>query len=325
MAATMRSDRELTGAFVVLLAIQTLTSFGAITLLGRMSPAIEHIIEENVASIEAVETMFAVLSLGPEEAASPAARSDFRAALADARAALAHPDERAPLAAIERDAEAALSGDAAARERVRRALRALGGVNRRAMEEADARAKRLTIAGAWAAVLLGFTGFAAGVLAWRRTRRHLLYPVAELYDVLHAYRTGETHRRATPGRFAGELDEIMRGVNDLLDRVGRAEVPAPPADRDRLVLLRVLDSRPEPIVVIESDGALSVANKSALVLLEGDRGLALREALRRVPEGQRGDGVGAVTPLAEHGGYLCVLDAASDGRAASGAGAGAGE
>jgi len=53
----MRTDRQLTLAFSVLLGLHVVTSLAAVALFGRMAPAIERIIEENVASVSAVEGM----------------------------------------------------------------------------------------------------------------------------------------------------------------------------------------------------------------------------------------------------------------------------
>jgi 6-phosphogluconate dehydrogenase (decarboxylating) len=47
----MRTDRQLTLAFSVLLGLHVVTSLAAVALFGRMAPAIERIIEENVASV----------------------------------------------------------------------------------------------------------------------------------------------------------------------------------------------------------------------------------------------------------------------------------
>jgi hypothetical protein len=59
----MNLRREVVAAFAAMIVILLLTSFGAVGLFARMSPAIERIIQENGYSLEAGERMLASLAL----------------------------------------------------------------------------------------------------------------------------------------------------------------------------------------------------------------------------------------------------------------------
>ncbi len=302
----MATGRQLIGSFGVLLAIQALTSLVAIGLLGRMGPAIEHIMQDNVYSVEAVEDMLAVIARpGP---ASPELRRAYAEALERAKSNVTDPEEREPLSALERPMQAALAGDLEARAESAEALRRLGRVNRLAMQRADDEARRLGIAGAWAAAFLGFAGLAASLLAMARARRRILSPVAEMARVVRAHQEGEPHRRcAVPAGTVPELARVMDELDRLYDVEESARVPAPASDLDRRALLHLLDARDEPTVILDADGRVAASNRAADDVLAGEDGARLRDALRQAKPGATDAGLVRVEPLGETGATMCVL------------------
>src|SRR5688572_804186 len=97
----MRLADEIKLGVVGLLALQVVTSASAIALLTRMSPAIERIISENVASILAgAEMLGALAELPRDPAAESARRTRFEEALLRARNNVTERDEPEILAAI---------------------------------------------------------------------------------------------------------------------------------------------------------------------------------------------------------------------------------
>jgi hypothetical protein len=230
----MKTDRQLTLSFSVLLALQLATALAAITLFGRMTPAIERIIEDNVVSVDAVETMLdAVLAIQLGEDAA-VARKAFYEGLNVAKSNVTEAAETPVLADINRLAEPALQGDQAAARELAARLRSLGEINREAMRVADDSARRLGIAGAWTMVVLGSGGFVAGLVAMRRLRRRLLLPLQEIATVLRSATTGDRLRRCTPRATpTGDLADTMRLLNVLLDR--RLEEQCSSTLRDSIV------------------------------------------------------------------------------------------
>ena len=283
----LRTSRRLTLAVALLLAIQLLTSLGAIVLLGRMSPAIQKILEENVASVQAVETMALALA-APD---GDEVRGRFFDALARAKSNVTIAAEAAPIATLERRADAALSGDPAAQRDAVLALAELGQVNREAMQAADDAAQRLGSAGAWAAVFLGIAGLALSSLTIRRLERRVLAPIAEIMRVVTAHRAGDTRRRCASPHATPELELVMTTLNELMDAKERA-VTVAPADTagDREMLLALLDRAPSPGAIVNATGDLLVANEAALDLLAGSEGAAFREALERAGRGAEAGG-----------------------------------
>lgn len=215
----MKTDRQLTLSFSVLLGLQLGTALAAITLFGRMTPAIERIIEDNVVSVDSVEKMLdAVLAVqigdDPE-----LARKAFYEGLRVAKNNVTEASETPVLADISRLAEPALRGEPEATRQLADQLRSLGEINRDAMRVADDSARRLGIAGAWTMMVLGSGGFVAGLVALRRLRRRLLLPLQEIATVLRAATTGDRLRRCTPRATpTGDLADAMQLLNVLLDR-----------------------------------------------------------------------------------------------------------
>jgi hypothetical protein len=198
------------------LALQLATSLSAITLFGRMAPAIESIIEDNVVSLEAVEGMLEAV-YAPSE--FPNARRSFDEAYARARGNVTEKEETPVLERIGQLAPGAFGGDEVAVQRLAAELRDLGSINRKAMRDADEAAKNLGIAGAWVMVVLGAAGFVAGLSMLRRLRRRLLFPLREISSVLRAAAAGDRLRRCTArGAPPGDLAEIMYHINALLER-----------------------------------------------------------------------------------------------------------
>lgn len=269
----MRLRREVGLGLGAVLTLQILLSALAISLLMRMGPAIEHILEENVYSGEAVEDMLAVLAgdgPGPED--DEARRRVFFAALERAEANVTEEAETPLLARVRAGAEAALAGGEAERRAVVADLRELGEVNRESMISADLRAKRLGQAGAWAAVLLGTLALALGIGVYRRLRLRLELPIDNLRRTVQGARAGNTHVRCSLDEAPAELVEIGKNVNWLLDRSLRpqpseavAETIARETDLRRL-LAWLLDARHRPTVVVDGSGARIAASHDAMSL-----------------------------------------------------------
>ncbi|GIW72632.1 MAG: hypothetical protein KatS3mg102_2174 [Planctomycetota bacterium] len=289
----MRVRDEVRLGLALLLGLQLATAFAAIWLLGRMAPAIERIITDNVASVEASWEMLAVLA-APEGEDGPAraARAEaFARALQQARRNVTEEEERPLLEGIARHAAGALAGQPADRRVVVEALTRLAAINQRSMQRADERAKRFGIAGAWAMALCGIVGFAIAVVAARRFQARIVEPLAELEEVVLAAYVGDTHRRCRVSGMAAEVGRIGAALNDLLDRrlaLAQEEVRRLAAI-DRVALMHLLDRERTPLVIVDDTGAIDAANDAAQALFEGPEGEVRRQRLleaarRREPE-----------------------------------------
>lgn len=203
------------GAIVVILL---LVSFGAIGLLMRMSPAIEHVLDNNDESLVAVEQMLEVLALMQDTGATPEQQMQFEKARRTAQNNVTEPDEADALLVLDRHWTKALKGDRNERDQAVQALSRIGAINRKAMHEANEEAQRRGWAGAWGVAILGCLGFLVAVVLLRRIDTRILEPIEELAAVLKEAQYGDRFRRCRIGDASSGIATVMKAVNELLDK-----------------------------------------------------------------------------------------------------------
>lgn len=266
----MRLRHEANIGISTMLVLQILLSFLTITLLNRMGPAIEKIIEENVRSGEAVEIMLAELAAAPAQAGEPTA--SFVNALQRARRNVTEEEEKPLLDTIEVGYLQAFAAHGHARTDCISALRKLGHVNRESMITADERAKRLSQTGAWGATLLGALALTLAYMVYRRLRLRIEMPIEQLHSTTERIRGGNLQARC--GAIDGpiEVQRIGDDLNWLLDRTALAPAlrEPPPADQVarnlRRGLLWLLEQESRPAMIIDGAGAKISCNNAALTL-----------------------------------------------------------
>lgn len=213
MHGLRRQSRRVFGIIVVL---QLATSFGAIALLMRMGPAIARVAEENVDSLTAVEQM--TVALASSSGDRDGRRRTFFAALAAAEENVTEEEEVPLLREIRAASDDALLDHDSAQRAVLGSLRRLAEVNRAALRRADREAQRLAEAGAWAAVVLAVLAFAFARYVANRVDRQFVMPILEISKTLDEVRQGDSFRRCSGASSGPEIQRVLEGVNELLDR-----------------------------------------------------------------------------------------------------------
>jgi hypothetical protein len=254
-----RLSIEVRGWIGLLLILQLLVSFAGIGLLARVSPAVERILRENEFSVEAVESMLAVLA-SEDGAVSQDGQALFAQALSRAHGNVTEQREVPLLETLDQLAPEALGGDVRAREQVVEALRSLAEVNRASMREADLEAQRIGGGGAWAAAFAGITGLGIGVLVLNRLLTRLVVPVLQVDEALDNVRRGDPHRRCLPLVGPTEIMRIGENLNWLLDERSRAEVATGSHTNEvlRIALLTELDRDPRPVIIVGKEGIVAM-------------------------------------------------------------------
>lgn len=281
----MELRRELLLSVGVLAALNVFLALAAIGLFGRMVPAIERIIVENVSSMNAAEEMLAVLGEARTASLAAARRDRFDVALAAARQATTLPEEGAILDKIDRTKKLLFSGDVSQRQVLVEQVRALMSTNRAAVHRADLEARRLGSAGAWTSVFIAALTFLLSLIAVRRVQRRVLDPLAELHLVLEASRGGDRYRRCRPLEAPLELRRAMSSVNLLLDAVH--ELPQAPkfGSSIRAALLQLLDDVSDPSWVVDARGVVVASNRAGEEVLSGADGDRIRAVFAGKPDG----------------------------------------
>ena len=291
------------GALVLVLVA---VCFGTIGLLARMSPAIEHVLEENDESVEAVEQMLAVMAEAGPEPITPQAKLRFKEALERVRANVTEAEEEPEIYAVSTSWEAAIAGDAGERKETVEALRRLAAVNRAAMHRASHEAQRLGSAGAWAVALLCALGFGAALVVKRRLDRRILRPIDELTTVLAAVLAGDSHRRCTIAGAPQALTPVMRSINAMLDRGGSEQAAAPDEDVMLAAFRRLMDEGP-PRVLVDDRHRVLAASRSVLAAIDEDAWAGTRQSLALATKGEIGPPVRSCEAVGPRC-FLCTLD-----------------
>jgi hypothetical protein len=291
------------GALVLVLVA---VCFGTIGLLARMSPAIEHVLEENDESVEGVEQMLAVLAEAGPEPIAPQAKLQFQEALARVRANVTEAEEEPEIGSVSASWEAAAAGDAKARKDTVEALRRLAAVNRAAMHRANHEAQQLGSAGAWAAALLCALGFGAALVVKRRLDRRILRPIDELTTVLAAVLAGDSHRRCTIAGAPQALTPVMRSINTVLDRSGTEQAEDPDHDVMLVAFRHLLDEGP-PRVLVDDRNRVLAASRSVVAAIDEEAWAGTRQVLALAMKGDVRSPVRSCEAVGPRC-FLCTLD-----------------
>lgn len=218
----MELRRELLLTIGALVLVNLLLAFGAIGLFARMGPAIERILQENVHSIDSVEEMLAELAYAGSAPLSSEARTRVDRALENAKLNVTEEEERPVLEALARALPSAMEGETDGRRQAVASARQLIHINRIAMREVDDEARRLGVAGAWAAVFVGFLSFLLSVFVVLRLQKRFVRPLVDLHQVLQVAHEGDRLRRCRLADAPREVIQVTQAVNRLLDeRLGR--------------------------------------------------------------------------------------------------------
>lgn len=283
----MRVRTELAAGVGALLFIQVVTSLSAIGLLGRMAPAIDRLVLDNVTSTEIAGEAITTIALAGE-AFEPNERAQLQRLLASARDNITEDAERPIVEALEKDFASLFDGDAGARGRVIEGFRKLGAINRERMGVAGGQATRLGVAGAWTMVGLSVGSFALSVWYSRRFARRIEEPIAEIHDALRDFSQGQRFRRSVVVDAPLELIEIGDRLQMVFDRasIGGGTPDDAFSRADRAALLHLLDASSDVRVVVDSGGTILAANRAAHDRFGAPDGTILRTCLHRVATGE---------------------------------------
>lgn len=308
----MELQRELLFTVGALVLLNILLAFGAIGLFVRMGPAIERILQENVYSIGAAEQILVELAESGDTAVSAERRRRIEDALQRAKNNITEAEEAPVLHAIEQRLRAVIAGERDAKVEAVREIWRLITINRNVVEKVGAEAQRLGVAGAWAAVFVGFLSFAVSLLVLNRLRRRFVVPLLELHEVFEAVHRGERYRRGRMRDAPGEVMQVIQSVNMLLDERlhGSSDMPAvEPATPERTALVALLERQPRGALIVDRNGQVVRANSSALETLAGEAGATLKRSLLMLAETSVAQGdLLDVVAFQDGSGWLCFLD-----------------
>nr|WP_320012672.1 hypothetical protein [uncultured Desulfobulbus sp.] len=215
----------------VLVALNILMAIGTIAIFGRMSPAIEVILDRNERSLQACEGMLTTLALtGTGKSLSQEEQQTFHAYLENAQANITENLEPEPLQRLTSNENKLFQGDRQAREASIQAIGNLAEINRAAMLAADRHAQQLGRTGGWGVTFMALSAFLVGLIFIRSLSRRVVTPLEEMHNVLQANRNGETLRRCSGVDLPQDVATIFANLNAVLDAQRTSENTVRPFD-----------------------------------------------------------------------------------------------
>lgn len=207
-----------TGAWL-LICLNLLMAFGAITVFTRMNPAISEILLNNERTMNSCEQMLsALISNFADPSRSKKNEKAFLKALNDAKNNITEAREAEILQQISNSYSKAFASDQQAIINTRQNIIHLSAVNRQAMYKADKKAQQLGHGGAWAIVFMAVSAFIAGLIFVKNLNQKLLGPIEELQSVLQAHQKGETQRRCSGINLPKDINAVYTSINSILDK-----------------------------------------------------------------------------------------------------------
>ncbi len=289
----MEIRRDITIGIGALIVAGVMVAALSIGLFWRMKPALEHILEDNIVTLDAVREILLVFTARGGQALESADRARIEAAIGSMRDNLTVTDEADMVARITDAVGVALSGDHEGLTSLAVALDRIARANNEAMAEADHEAQRLGEAGAWTAAFGGLVLVLLGIYTRRRLERRIVRPLHELSRVLEASRAGDERARCKGLRGAVELERALKQTNRLIDRVAAAgETRHDPRLVDQASALTwLLAERDGAWAVISADHGLVAANDAAHERLSHEDGPSLLSAMIKAVSRGQGDGL----------------------------------
>lgn len=215
----MRLTKIVLMGVLLLIGLNLLMAMGSIWIFIRMAPAIEVIIERNELSLEACEEMLASIAMVDDDnTQNDIQYAIFKAAYNRALNNITENEEPAALNSIVMYSDKAFQGNISARQKTINAIMNLGEINRQAMIEADAKARKLGYAGAWGIVFMAIIVFFAGNLFYRSLKKNVLHPLEEIHNVISDFNIGNIMRRCTGVGLPADVMSVFNGINELLDK-----------------------------------------------------------------------------------------------------------
>lgn len=280
----MRLRDEIKLATVPIYFVLVAFVIGGTALLARMAPALDEVLSENVASVEASVEMLAALA--HDDASNHDAERDFRAAFERARSNVTVDGEGELIRKIEANMDLAFAGDPIARAATIDTLVELERLNVASMREASYGARRLGSAGTAAILMFASIAIVVGIRSRRRLYRSIVNAVMELNATMRqAMEAQDSMRRVSATQCATELALVADGVNRLLDeRARRRDDEVGLSTVEKAALNRLLDRQPRPTMLVSRDGELLAASAEVLSAVHPDRLATVVESIRSARE-----------------------------------------
>ena len=217
----MRVSHSVKLGLWVIIVGNIVMALGSIWAFGRMTPAIEQIIDRNARSLYSGEQMLRVLAtIAIDTVLNESAAYEFEKALFQAEKNITEEEEPVAIAAIYTYYKGACHANRDSLQKTVSAVVKLCEINRAAMIVADKQARQFGFAGAWAVVFMAVAMFLSGMIYLGALKKNVLIPFEEIQSVFTARKKGDTIRRCGGRDLSRDTAQLYGMINDHFDRLG---------------------------------------------------------------------------------------------------------
>ena len=196
--------------FIILLTCSTIITIAGIYGFQQLEPAIKLLNSSNTQSLYYAEQMLTSISAKKN-------LKQFEKNLHLAGENVTEDGERNVLDQIASEYLPAFEGNKIFEEQTINDIAELAKINRLAMEQAGAKAKRQQAVGIWIIIFPSVFIWIIGLAFLKRLDRIFIKPVQELNDVIFEYNKGNHMRRCPSVTASKDLQKLYDGINTILD------------------------------------------------------------------------------------------------------------
>ena len=196
--------------FIILLICSTIITIAGIYGFQRIEPAINLLNSSNTQSLYYAEQMLTSISVKKD-------LKKFELNLDLAAQNVTEDGERNIVDEIATEYLPAFQGNKGFEEQTITDIAELARINRMAMEQAGAKAKKQEAAGIWIILFPSVFIWIIGIAILKRLDKIYIKPVQELNDVISEYNKGNNMRRCPSVTASKDLQKLYDGINYILD------------------------------------------------------------------------------------------------------------
>ena len=196
--------------FIILLICSAIITAAGIYGFQRLEPAINLLNSSNTQSLYYSEQMLTSISAHKD-------LNKFEKNLYLAKNNITEAGEKEVIDKIASNYLPAFKGNRLAEEEAVNQIAALTKINRQAMEQAGAKAKKQRAVGIWIILFPSVFIWIIGIALLKRLDRTYIKPIQELNDVVFEYNRGNSMRRCPTVTISKDLQKLYDGINKILD------------------------------------------------------------------------------------------------------------
>lgn len=206
----MNFSERIYSSFILVLICSTIITIAGLDGFQRLEPFLETLNSSNTKSLYYAEQMLSSISAKKD-------LKNFEDNLKKAQSNITEPGEKEVLDKISKNYLPAFRGNKKVEEETIGEIVELSKINRRTIEQAGLKAKKMESVGMWIILFPSIFIWIIGITILKRLKRTFIKPIQELNDVVSDYNMGNRMRRCPTYTISKDLQKLYDGINHILD------------------------------------------------------------------------------------------------------------